>query len=144
MWKHGSLWCYGNLSMGTLIAARNGNVTLVFDDVKITLTEEKARLYLRPPIQEGDLPSILGVLSAPSTPHTKSWVNRVRAYKDIIRLGLPDELASMYRDLARKSVLTFSEKRFFREVEKRLLAELRPHWGEAVESRLQEAAQCSR
>jgi RNA polymerase-interacting CarD/CdnL/TRCF family regulator len=139
----GSQWAYLNFGIGTVI--RTGRrIDLMFADLKIELSPKLAEQRLRPLLDADGALDLLALLSAatPKRP-TTAWVRRVRAYREVLAQGLPEEVAEIYRDLGRKQVLTYSELHIFRLAQKMLIAEVGRIWEDAGE-KMKEAAQCLR
>lgn len=145
----GSQWAYANFGIGTVIkipkkAGQITGVQLIFHDVKIELPAATAEQRLRPLLDVDGALELLGILKAPTPKHpTQAWVRRVRAYREVLAQGLPDEVGEIYRDLGRKKVLTFGELHIFRRAQKMLIAEVGRLWDDAA-VRLKEAAGCLR
>ncbi len=83
---------------------------------------------------------MLDVLRAPSDPQIRAWVSRAKAYKERLSLGIPEEVATVYRDLGRKQNTTWGELGFYRKACGLLVPELRLIWGDGAEAKMRQAA----
>jgi RNA polymerase-interacting CarD/CdnL/TRCF family regulator len=145
----GSKWAYGPHGIGevkrTERVDRQNFLFLWFSlrSATIKIDTDNASRNLRPPLDEAGAAQVLAVLKGTPGPVCISWVRRVRGYKDKLAHGLPEELAEIYRDIGRRTVISYSEKRFFEQAKTLLVQELSLIWSDA-EQRIKETAQCIR
>jgi RNA polymerase-interacting CarD/CdnL/TRCF family regulator len=121
----------------------NGSVmSLWFSIAKATIRIEHkvAKRQLRAPIDLTQAEQVLSIMAEPPDPTPKiAWVRRMRDYKERIRNGLPEEIATIYRDLGRRPILSYMERMTFEKVRELLFQELHLHFSDAGR-RMKEAA----
>lgn len=108
--------------------------------VTIRLPRDQFSVRTRPLMKKEEVPSIWQILADPPLPPPKgAWTKRYRLYMEKIAEGIPDELASLYRDLMGQDEPTFAERRVADRVLSGLAAELSIVMGEdraAIEQRI--------
>lgn len=122
-----SRWAYGKHGIGRVTEVSRKEVALYLPscNAMVRLSLQRAIQHLRKPIDAKGARQIIGILRAPSgPPPLEAWVRRMRNYQEKMRYGLPEDLAEIYRDLGRKPLMTYSEKRLFSEIGTLLLTEL--------------------
>jgi CarD family transcriptional regulator len=91
-------------------------------------TEAAARVGLRPVMSSESADEILTVLAAPEVAvDVQPWNRRFRAYTDMIKSGLPTEIAKVLRDMYRLKFdkdLSFGERRLLDQARSLLIEEL--------------------
>jgi CarD family transcriptional regulator len=91
-------------------------------------TEQAARVGLRPVMQTEQAQQILDILRAPEVAvDLQPWNRRFRAYTEMLRSGLPTEIAKVLRDMYRLKFdkdLSFGERRLLDQARGLLIHEL--------------------
>jgi CarD family transcriptional regulator len=91
-------------------------------------TATAARVGLRPVMSAASAQDILKVLAAPEVAvDVQPWNRRFRAYTDMIKSGLPTEIAKVLRDMYRLKFdkdLSFGERRLLDQARNLLVEEL--------------------
>ncbi len=91
-------------------------------------TEQAARVGLRPVMQTEQAQQILDILRAPEVAvDLQPWNRRFRAYTEMLRSGLPTEIAKVLRDMYRLKFdkdLSFGERRLLDQARSLLIHEL--------------------
>jgi CarD family transcriptional regulator len=91
-------------------------------------TATAARVGLRPVMSASSAQDILKVLAAPEVAvDVQPWNRRFRAYTDMIKSGLPTEIAKVLRDMYRLKFdkdLSFGERRLLDQARNLLVEEL--------------------
>lgn len=142
----GDKWAYGPHGIGEVRAIEGLELLLWFSlrNATIRITKPNAARNMRQPLDEAGAAQLLEVLRAPSeTMSCMSWVRRMRGFKDKLTNGLPSDLAELYRDLGRRPVISFAEKKVWENAKTLLVQELSLIWPDA-EKRIKEAALCIR
>ena len=146
MFALGSRWAYGPHGIGEVkLIDEDLTLSLWFSlrNAMIRIDSRNAKRNLRPLLDEAGAERVLEILRAPSEAFAVSWVRRLRGYQEKLRQGLPEELAEIYRNLGRRAVISYSEKRIFEQARTLLSEELVLVWPDA-EKRMKEAARCIR
>jgi RNA polymerase-interacting CarD/CdnL/TRCF family regulator len=139
----GSKWSYPGMGVGRVTASDPSRVELAFGRCRLILTTA-ATQNLRPLVDAPGAAALLLILAAPSSPPIGGpYIRRALRYREVMRHGLPDELAELYRDLGRRPVLTYSERLVFARAQQMLVDELATVWGDAA-GRIKEVAGCRR
>ena len=90
--------------------------------------EAAARVGLRPVMKKRDAQKILEVLRAPEVAvDLQPWNRRFRAYTEMLKSGLPAEIAKVLRDMYRLKFdkdLSFGERRLLDQARSLLIQEL--------------------
>ena len=91
-------------------------------------TEAAPRVGLRPVMQHGEAQEILEILKAPEVAvDLQPWNRRFRAYTEMLKSGLPNEIAKVLRDMYRLKFdkdLSFGERRLLDQARSLLIHEL--------------------
>lgn len=91
-------------------------------------TEATARVGLRPVMNKREADKILGILRAPEVAvDLQPWNRRFRAYTEMLKSGLPSEIAKVLRDMYRLKFdkdLSFGERRLLDQARSLLIQEL--------------------
>jgi CarD family transcriptional regulator len=91
-------------------------------------TEQVERVGLRPVMQHDQAQGILEILRAPEVAvDLQPWNRRFRAYTEMLRSGLPSEIAKVLRDMYRLKFdkdLSFGERRLLDQARGLLIHEL--------------------
>jgi len=91
-------------------------------------TEAAARVGLRPVMKKKEAQNILEILKAPEVAvDLQPWNRRFRAYTEILKSGLPSEIAKVLRDMYRLKFdkdLSFGERRLLDQARSLLVQEL--------------------
>jgi CarD family transcriptional regulator len=91
-------------------------------------TEQVDRVGLRPVMQHDQAQGILDILRAPEVAvDLQPWNRRFRAYTEMLRSGLPSEIAKVLRDMYRLKFdkdLSFGERRLLDQARGLLIHEL--------------------
>ncbi len=91
-------------------------------------TEQAGRVGLRPVMQQQQALQILDILRAPEVAvDLQPWNRRFRAYTEMLRSGLPSEIAKVLRDMYRLKFdkdLSFGERRLLDQARSLLIHEL--------------------
>jgi len=97
--------------------------------LKVMVPVEAAdRVGLRPVMQEREAAQILEILRAPEVAvDLHPWNRRFRAYTEMLKSGLPEEIAKVLRDMYRLKFdkdLSFGERRLLDQARNLLIQEL--------------------
>jgi len=91
-------------------------------------TEAAARVGLRPVMKKKEDQNILEILKAPEVAvDLQPWNRRFRAYTEMLKSGLPSEIAKVLRDMYRLKFdkdLSFGERRLLDQARSLLVQEL--------------------
>jgi CarD family transcriptional regulator len=91
-------------------------------------TEAAARVGLRPVMKKKEAQNILEILKAPEVAvDLQPWNRRFRAYTEMLKSGLPSEIAKVLRDMYRLKFdkdLSFGERRLLDQARSLLVQEL--------------------
>lgn len=91
-------------------------------------TEAAARVGLRPVMKKREAQQILEILKAPEVAvDLQPWNRRFRAYTEMLKSGLPSEIAKVLRDMYRLKFdkdLSFGERRLLDQARSLLIQEL--------------------
>jgi CarD family transcriptional regulator len=91
-------------------------------------TEAAARVGLRPVMKKKEALKILDILKAPEVAvDLQPWNRRFRAYTEMLKSGLPSEIAKVLRDMYRLKFdkdLSFGERRLLDQARSLLIQEL--------------------
>jgi CarD family transcriptional regulator len=91
-------------------------------------TEAAPRVGLRPVMKQGEAQEILEILKAPEVAvDLQPWNRRFRAYTEMLKSGLPNEIAKVLRDMYRLKFdkdLSFGERRLLDQARSLLIHEL--------------------
>ena len=91
-------------------------------------TEAAARVGLRPVMKKREAEKILEILRAPEVAvDVQPWNRRFRAYTEMLKSGLPAEIAKVLRDMYRLKFdkdLSFGERRLLDQARSLLIQEL--------------------
>jgi CarD family transcriptional regulator len=91
-------------------------------------TEAVARVGLRPVMKKREAQKILDILKAPEVAvDLQPWNRRFRAYTEMLKSGLPSEIAKVLRDMYRLKFdkdLSFGERRLLDQARSLLIQEL--------------------
>ena len=91
-------------------------------------TEAAARVGLRPVMKKKEAQHILEILKAPEVAvDLQPWNRRFRAYTEMLKSGLPSEIAKVLRDMYRLKFdkdLSFGERRLLDQARSLLVQEL--------------------
>lgn len=91
-------------------------------------TEAASRVGLRPVMKKKEAQKILDILKAPEVAvDLQPWNRRFRAYTEMLKSGLPSEIAKVLRDMYRLKFdkeLSFGERRLLDQAKSLLLKEL--------------------
>jgi CarD family transcriptional regulator len=91
-------------------------------------TEAAARVGLRPVMKKREAQKILDILRAPEVAvDLQPWNRRFRAYTEMLKSGLPQEIAKVLRDMYRLKFdkdLSFGERRLLDQARSLLIQEL--------------------
>jgi CarD family transcriptional regulator len=91
-------------------------------------TEAVARVGLRPVMKKKDAEKILDILRSPEVAvDLQPWNRRFRAYTEMLKSGLPTEIAKVLRDMYRLKFdkdLSFGERRLLDQARSLLVQEL--------------------
>ena len=91
-------------------------------------TEAVARVGLRPVMKKREALKILDILKAPEVAvDLQPWNRRFRAYTEMLKSGLPSEIAKVLRDMYRLKFdkdLSFGERRLLDQARSLLIQEL--------------------
>jgi len=91
-------------------------------------TEQVARVGLRPVMKKKEAQKILDILKAPEVAvDVQPWNRRFRAYTEMLKSGLPQEIAKVLRDMYRLKFdkdLSFGERRLLDQARSLLVQEL--------------------
>jgi len=91
-------------------------------------TEAAARVGLRPVMKKKEAQNILEILKAPEVAvDLQPWNRRFRAYTEMLKSGLPSEIAKVLRDMYRLKFdkdLSFGERRLLDQAKSLLMKEL--------------------
>jgi CarD family transcriptional regulator, regulator of rRNA transcription len=91
-------------------------------------TEATARVGLRPVMKKREADKILNILRAPEVAvDLQPWNRRFRAYTEMLKSGLPSEIAKVLRDMYRLKFdkdLSFGERRLLDQARSLLIQEL--------------------
>ncbi|HEY3236666.1 MAG TPA: CarD family transcriptional regulator [Polyangiaceae bacterium] len=91
-------------------------------------TEAASRVGLRPVMKKRDAMKILEILRAPEVAvDVQPWNRRFRAYTEMLKSGLPTEIAKVLRDMYRLKFdkdLSFGERRLLDQARSLLVQEL--------------------
>lgn len=91
-------------------------------------TEATARVGLRPVMNKREADKILDILRAPEVAvDLQPWNRRFRAYTEMLKSGLPSEIAKVLRDMYRLKFdkdLSFGERRLLDQARSLLIQEL--------------------
>ncbi len=91
-------------------------------------TEAAARVGLRPVMKKKEAQKILDILRAPEVAvDVQPWNRRFRAYTEMLKSGLPTEIAKVLRDMYRLKFdkdLSFGERRLLDQARSLLVQEL--------------------
>ncbi len=91
-------------------------------------TEAASRVGLRPVMKKREAQKILDILRAPEVAvDLQPWNRRFRAYTEMLKSGLPDEIAKVLRDMYRLKFdkdLSFGERRLLDQARSLLIQEL--------------------
>lgn len=91
-------------------------------------TEAAARVGLRPVMKKREALKILDILRAPEVAvDLQPWNRRFRAYTEMLKSGLPQEIAKVLRDMYRLKFdkdLSFGERRLLDQARSLLIQEL--------------------
>lgn len=91
-------------------------------------TEAAERVGLRPVMAEGQAAEIFDILRAPEVAvDVQPWSRRFRAYTEMLKSGLPTEIAKVLRDMYRLKFdkeLSFGERRLLDQARSLLVQEL--------------------
>lgn len=91
-------------------------------------TEAAARVGLRPVMKKPEAQQILEILKAPEVAvDLQPWNRRFRAYTEMLKSGLPSEIAKVLRDMYRLKFdkdLSFGERRLLDQARSLLIQEL--------------------
>ncbi|HLV64864.1 MAG TPA: CarD family transcriptional regulator [Polyangiaceae bacterium] len=91
-------------------------------------TEAAARVGLRPVMKKKEAQKILDILKAPEVAvDLQPWNRRFRAYTEMLKSGLPSEIAKVLRDMYRLKFdkdLSFGERRLLDQARSLLVQEL--------------------
>ncbi len=102
---------------------------IVDSDLKVMVpTEAAARVGLRPVMKKKEAEKILDILRAPEVAvDVQPWNRRFRAYTEMLKSGLPAEIAKVLRDMYRLKFdkdLSFGERRLLDQARSLLIQEL--------------------
>lgn len=102
---------------------------LLATGLKVLVPKESAeRVGLRPVMQEGEAQHILDILRTPEVAvDIQPWNRRIRAYTEMLKSGLPTEIAKVLRDMYRlkgDKDLSFGERRLLDQAKSLLVQEL--------------------
>jgi CarD family transcriptional regulator len=91
-------------------------------------TEAASRVGLRPVMKKKEAQKILDILKAPEVAvDLQPWNRRFRAYTEMLKSGLPSEIAKVLRDMYRLKFdkdLSFGERRLLDQARSLLVQEL--------------------
>ena len=91
-------------------------------------TEAVQRVGLRPVMKKKEAQKLLDILKAPEvTVDVQPWNRRFRAYTEMLKSGLPSEIAKVLRDMYRLKFdkdLSFGERRLLDQARSLLVQEL--------------------
>lgn len=91
-------------------------------------TEAAPRVGLRPVMKKREAQEILGILRAPEVAvDLQPWNRRFRAYTEMLKSGLPEQIAKVLRDMYRLKFdkdLSFGERRLLDQARSLLIHEL--------------------
>jgi CarD family transcriptional regulator len=91
-------------------------------------TEAAGRVGLRPVMKKREAQKILDILRAPEVAvDVQPWNRRFRAYTEMLKSGLPSEIAKVLRDMYRLKFdkdLSFGERRLLDQARSLLIQEL--------------------
>jgi CarD family transcriptional regulator len=91
-------------------------------------TESAERVGLRPVMQQVEAQRILDILRTPEVAvDVQPWNRRIRAYTEMLKSGLPSEIAKVLRDMYRLKFdkdLSFGERRLLDQARGLLVQEL--------------------
>jgi CarD family transcriptional regulator len=91
-------------------------------------TEAAPRVGLRPVMKQGEAQQIIEILKAPEVAvDLQPWNRRFRAYTEMLKSGLPNEIAKVLRDMYRLKFdkdLSFGERRLLDQARSLLIQEL--------------------
>jgi CarD family transcriptional regulator len=91
-------------------------------------TEAASRVGLRPVMKKKEAQKILDILKAPEVAvDLQPWNRRFRAYTEMLKSGLPSEIAKVLRDMYRLKFdkdLSFGERRLLDQAKSLLVKEL--------------------
>jgi CarD family transcriptional regulator len=91
-------------------------------------TDAAERVGLRPVMKKKEAEKILGILRAPEVAvDVQPWNRRFRAYTEMLKSGLPAEIAKVLRDMYRLKFdkdLSFGERRLLDQARSLLIQEL--------------------
>ena len=91
-------------------------------------TDAAERVGLRPVMKKREADKILGILRAPEVAvDVQPWNRRFRAYTEMLKSGLPAEIAKVLRDMYRLKFdkdLSFGERRLLDQARSLLIQEL--------------------
>jgi CarD family transcriptional regulator len=98
-------------------------------DLKVMVpTEAASRVGLRPVMKKKEAQKILDILKAPEVAvDLQPWNRRFRAYTEMLKSGLPSEIAKVLRDMYRLKFdkdLSFGERRLLDQARSLLIQEL--------------------
>lgn len=132
----GSRWVLGAHGIGLVQEVTTDGVLLRLPSNKATvrLPLHTAAQRLRRPMVTREARGLLKVLRAPSAPPSReAWSRRLKIYRERLNVGLPDELAAIYRDLGRRKYLSPAELQIFRATQALLAGELSLLWPDAAQ-----------
>jgi CarD family transcriptional regulator, regulator of rRNA transcription len=102
---------------------------IIDSDLKVMVpTEAAPRVGLRPVMKKKEAEKILEILRAPEVAvDVQPWNRRFRAYTEMLKSGLPAEIAKVLRDMYRLKFdkdLSFGERRLLDQARSLLIQEL--------------------
>jgi CarD family transcriptional regulator len=102
---------------------------IIDSDLKVMIPQEAAgRVGLRPVMKKREAEKILDILRAPEVAvDVQPWNRRFRAYTEMLKSGLPAEIAKVLRDMYRLKFdkdLSFGERRLLDQARSLLIQEL--------------------
>jgi CarD family transcriptional regulator len=104
-------------------------LTIIDTGLKVMVpTEAVSRVGLRPVMKKREAEKILDILRAPEVAvDVQPWNRRFRAYTEMLKSGLPAEIAKVLRDMYRLKFdkdLSFGERRLLDQARSLLIQEL--------------------
>jgi CarD family transcriptional regulator len=139
VFKVGDMAVHPNHGVGEVIEIENrdlgGRSTSCYvikirdSDLKVMVpTEAASRVGLRPVMKKKEALKILDILKAPEVAvDLQPWNRRFRAYTEMLKSGLPSEIAKVLRDMYRLKFdkdLSFGERRLLDQARSLLIQEL--------------------